>query len=141
MIKNLKKEIECDDIVEYYTVKDRIYYMIVNMELNQGSNKIVIEYKIESMIGYGWVLIIVGIALLGFVVLYIKLRYKDNRIRDFISLDKIVKCFIWIKKPFREKLLNSSKSCNNCKSKKYCRSCSIYSEVSICKKEVKNYEN
>jgi len=109
LIKNLKKEIECDEIVEYYTIEDRSYYMILGMELNQGINEIVITYKIESMLAQSWVLLIVGIGMFGFVGIYVTIRYKDNRILDYLKLDKIVILFVWIKKPFRQKLLKRNR--------------------------------
>ncbi len=104
MIKQLKKEIDCTDIVRYYSVEDRDYYMIMNMDLDEGTNKIIINYEIENAVEYAWVGIIVGIAMIGFALIYISYRYKDDKIMDFLGLDKIVKLFIWIKKPERIKL-------------------------------------
>ncbi|MFX1478400.1 MAG: hypothetical protein ACFFCI_09725, partial [Promethearchaeota archaeon] len=109
MIKELEDEVDCDKILEYYTVEDRIYYMIINMDLDEGKNEIVINYKIEQMANYAWLFLIIAIVLIGFGVIYITFRYKDNRIKDFIKLDKIVKCFVWIKKSKREKLLKKNR--------------------------------
>lgn len=104
MIKQLKKEIDCTDIIEYYSIEDRIYYKIMDMDLDEGSNKITIYYKIENAAKYAWAGIIVGIAMIGFGIVYVSYRYKDNKIIDFIGLDKIVKYFFWIKKSERIKM-------------------------------------
>ncbi|MFX0188739.1 MAG: hypothetical protein ACFE8A_13495 [Candidatus Hodarchaeota archaeon] len=109
MIKELEDEVDCDKIVEYYTVEDRIYYMIVNMDLDEGKNEIVINYEIERMANYAWLFLIIAIVLIGFGVIYITIRYTDNKIKDFINLDKIVKYFFWIKKSKREQLLKKNR--------------------------------
>lgn len=105
MIKRLKKGIDCTDIIKYYSVEDRDYYMIMNMDLDDGTNEIIIKYKIENAVEYAWAGIIMGIALIGFAIIYISYRYKDDKIIDFLGLDKVVKLFIWVKKPYRQKLL------------------------------------
>jgi hypothetical protein len=104
MIKQLKKEIDCTDIIKYYSVEDRDYYMIMDMDLDEGTNKITIYYKIENAAKYSWAFLIVGIAMIGFSIIYISYRYYDNKILDFIGLDKLVKYFFWIKKSERIKM-------------------------------------
>jgi len=109
VIKELKKEVDCTDVIEYYTVDDKTYFMILNTDLKQGENKFVIDYKIEAIVGYVWVLLIVGIILIAIAFVYIRARYKNNSTPDFMWVDKIVKCFIWIKKPYRELLLKKNR--------------------------------
>ncbi len=58
---------------------------------------------------YTWTILIAATGLIGFGLMYVKYKYEDNNIPDFMFLDHIVKYFIWIKKPYRLKLLKKNR--------------------------------
>jgi hypothetical protein len=107
-IKEIKfegSEIEDDGFkqIKLYKYEDRSYYLLLDLDLESGTNTLRVRYKIESTLNYSWLFLplIGGLAIIGYIFWRFKLKNKeaDNK-KEKSKLDKILGFFLL---PFRMK--------------------------------------